>query len=850
MNSKLKSLTVMGDKFKQNYISLEKDINASIKKTIYLANKNFINGTVIIAPEYYIWTNDSGTSVKVVGSTRNVQFMLTENIVFNPNSLSSSSPTALDIAKGSRVLKSQYALYPPDAYGLGFFCAISIHSNNNILNLNDFEIKQSAEHALQQRFYSNIELASIPFLPSQGPHTFGSKIKFANNCIIKNGILGRASHHSIHGNLATNIIIKNIIAYDYEIGVISLNGVRNIYIDNVRGEGHRHDIPVLGIFSTARFIWPFLEALDEEYQAVTITATSGQFKLSYNGATTDDIAFDATASDVQSALSLLPLTSEDVSPSSTIVSVVKTLNTYLITLGGTWTDNPPVITIVTGTTALVHTTASLLVATVMVKNKSRNTILKVGGATLTIDLIKASLEQDMLNVLTEVINPTTGEKRNNIVSNTLYKNIKQIPDGNSYGILINQIGVAVNGFPISRQEPSSNIYIINTIIKNHIGYINEIPAIENPTGGHEKDPVGSVFQTQNIDEGAKDVVTKKLSEGTTPTASDYESIQLTITTDGVYKGNAVSNAQLYITKAIQNNEQFFNGLCASETPCVSRNSISLRTLDWAEASVASVADIVLPATGAQIQYTNINYLFNSDSMFHVNKGLVTCKLDAIHGLYVENTVITKLHNRTIIYPHNTTSLIGWNPERRSTVNPSYTGTDPATEQSSAPVQVSRTHGVSELTSDQRNKYILYTNGLGKSNTSATYNGSGGHDIRGWSLSSSRNCLIKNCVTRNVKSELGKSIGYDIHQDSDNIYLINCSGYNIDGGVAIKTPTDLLELAKNRIMKLPKCIGFRAGPRVNYTVFQDCSIDGINETPIAGGQNSIEILSNTVVNIKT
>ena len=687
MTSKLNLLNTMGKTYKKKYILLENSINSSINKKVYLTNQNFKNGTVIIDPNYYLITNTAGVSVEIEGSTKNIEFILTENIIFNPNSLLSlakniNNPTANEISKSGRVFPSQFGLYPQMAYGLGFFCAISIYSSNIILNLNGFEIKQSSEHALQQRFYSNIELASIPFLPSQGPHTFGSTIKHADKCIIKDGILGRSSHHSIHGNLATNIILKNITAYDYEVGVTGLNGVRNIYMDNIIGEGHRTDVPILGIFSTARFIWPFLDALE-----------------THNSATTLDIS----------------------------------------------------------------------------------------GSNLSITDIKNAIEDDLKSVYLAVINPLNGEKTTTLVQHKLYKNDKALVDGNSYGILINQIGVAVHGFPISRQEPSENIYINETIIKNHIGFINEIPALENPSGGHEKDPVGSVFQTQN---------------------KSIDNELLTITTDGKYKGNAVANAQLYVSKAIRNNEQFFNGRRASETPCVKRNSISERTLQWAE-------------NGTKIQETNINYLFNGDSMFHVNKGLVTCKLDAVVGLYVENCLITNVQNKTTSWPASSNNLENWNPH-----------TNPL------------------LSTEQKNNYTMYSNGLGKSHPNSTYNGSAGHNVRGWSLSSSHNCLLKNCVTRNVKSELGKAIGYDVHQDADNIYLINCSSYNIDGGVAIVTDTDLIELANNRAMKLPRCIGYRAGPKTNMVVFQDCETDGSNSSPITSGTNSIEILSKNANNITT
>ena len=55
-------------------------------------------------------------------------------------------------------------------------------------------------------------------------------------------------------------------------------------------------------------------------------------------------------------------------------------------------------------------------------------------------------------------------------------------------------------------------------------------SIENPNGGHEKDPVGSVFQTQNGN--------------------------FTADKNGKYIGNVISNAQLLVAKAIFNNEVF------------------------------------------------------------------------------------------------------------------------------------------------------------------------------------------------------------------------------------------------------------------------------------------------------
>lgn len=61
-----------------------------------------------------------------------------------------------------------------------------------------------------QRFFALIELANAPFIFGQGPHSFTAQGEFigAANVTIRNGRLGRASHHGIHGNMNENIVIE------------------------------------------------------------------------------------------------------------------------------------------------------------------------------------------------------------------------------------------------------------------------------------------------------------------------------------------------------------------------------------------------------------------------------------------------------------------------------------------------------------------------------------------------------------------------------------------------------------------------------------------------------------------
>ncbi|MCB1118785.1 MAG: right-handed parallel beta-helix repeat-containing protein [Chlamydiia bacterium] len=167
-------------------------------------------------------------------------------------------------SKACMPLPSQFTYaggpYDPAAYGIGFFAAIVIAAKDVVLDLNGHTLEQSQQHALMQRFYANIELADQPFIPKEGPHNFGEKIQAAENVVIKNGTLGRSSHHGIHGNGAKNITIEEIAFKDFEVAAIALNGVQGLTVRHVTAH-NREDIPVVGTFSSARFLQPYLDWL-------------------------------------------------------------------------------------------------------------------------------------------------------------------------------------------------------------------------------------------------------------------------------------------------------------------------------------------------------------------------------------------------------------------------------------------------------------------------------------------------------------------------------------------------------------------------------------------------------------
>lgn len=203
-------------------------------RKISLYNSNFSHGTYRI--------------------TRPGVYVLRENIVFNPTTLFPED--------------ANYPTGQNGPYHLGFFAAITVETNNVIIDLNGFSIIHSKRHNLLQRFFSIIELASSPFIPRQGPHSFTDSIISANTCLVMNGRLLNSSHHGIHGNNARNIILHNLLIRDFEVAGIALNGSTNSVISNCRLVGNNTNIPVLSSFSQAVFTRRVLEQLNETDTAV------------------------------------------------------------------------------------------------------------------------------------------------------------------------------------------------------------------------------------------------------------------------------------------------------------------------------------------------------------------------------------------------------------------------------------------------------------------------------------------------------------------------------------------------------------------------------------------------------
>lgn len=172
-------------------------------------------------------------------------FILGENVTFNPNRLNDHMPLPS---------QTQYSSF---AYMLGFFAAITVESDNVIVDLNEFTLSQSEEHALQQRFFFLIELNDQPFVSMEGPALFGTNVTFVRNVVVRNGVLGPTAHHGIHGNQGNKIYIHDINVVDREVAGMAFNGFRDTVLERVY-VGKVRAVPVRGTYTQSRGLMNFV----------------------------------------------------------------------------------------------------------------------------------------------------------------------------------------------------------------------------------------------------------------------------------------------------------------------------------------------------------------------------------------------------------------------------------------------------------------------------------------------------------------------------------------------------------------------------------------------------------------
>ena len=233
-------------------------------------------------PYAIVHLKNSDFQAGTVRITKPGVYILQEDITFDPNPTNDYQPTPQQIASGL------YPMDPCHAYHLGFFAAITIETENVILDLNQHTIQQSMGHYLQQRFYAHIELASAPFIPSQGPAclTTTATYKKADKTMIINGTLGRSSHHGIHGNTMSGTFVHNVTIQDFQVAGISLNGLKTgvfhkLIIQNTNGSvSGTTSVPVVSTYSQARFIRPFLKTLYDTSSSAILPIHTGDKTIS------------------------------------------------------------------------------------------------------------------------------------------------------------------------------------------------------------------------------------------------------------------------------------------------------------------------------------------------------------------------------------------------------------------------------------------------------------------------------------------------------------------------------------------------------------------------------------------
>lgn len=64
-----------------------------------------------------------------------------------------------------------------------------------------------------------------------------------------NGCIERSSHHGIHGNAMTEIILYNLVIKNFEIAGIALNGASNSILYDISIKDNAKKVPIRSEYS-------------------------------------------------------------------------------------------------------------------------------------------------------------------------------------------------------------------------------------------------------------------------------------------------------------------------------------------------------------------------------------------------------------------------------------------------------------------------------------------------------------------------------------------------------------------------------------------------------------------------
>ena len=157
----------------------------------------------------------------------------------------------------------EYAKYK--AFHLGYFAAIIVGCNEVIIDLNGHELKGLDDFFLHQPYFSCIETNPAPFIPKEGPGDFGPLRAKPKYIWIRNGTLGRSSHHGIHGNYNKYVIVENVTIKDFDFVGCALNAESYIYYKDCQIEVNNHQMVLNAKWSAAIFLKLWTERFLKEY---------------------------------------------------------------------------------------------------------------------------------------------------------------------------------------------------------------------------------------------------------------------------------------------------------------------------------------------------------------------------------------------------------------------------------------------------------------------------------------------------------------------------------------------------------------------------------------------------------
>ena len=81
--------------------------------------------------------------------------------------------------------------------------------------------------------------------------------------IIKNGNLGRTSHHCLHGNYNKNLLVEDVKCYDFSTHGFQLNGADGAVLRNVEIGPSNTEQFLFAEYTHYRFILPRLRRISE-----------------------------------------------------------------------------------------------------------------------------------------------------------------------------------------------------------------------------------------------------------------------------------------------------------------------------------------------------------------------------------------------------------------------------------------------------------------------------------------------------------------------------------------------------------------------------------------------------------